>query len=121
MNWIAKNNLFPVAVFLLAIVVLLGCTKKEADPEAFDPAKLPREKTLYISGFQWGAPSSFNPLAITPAWPITGNINLVYQALFGYDLLSGEIKPIIGKSYRLQDKVLQINCMNLHSGRMVSH
>jgi len=108
MNWNSKNNLFPIAVFLLAIVILLGCTKKEADSEDFDPANLPRQKTLYISGFQWGAPSSFNPLAITPAWPITGNINLVYQALFGYDLLSGEIKPIIGKSYRLQDRVLQI-------------
>jgi peptide/nickel transport system substrate-binding protein len=108
MNWNAKNNLFPIAVFLLAIVVLAGCAKKEADTQDFDPARLPREKTLYISGFQWGAPSSFNPLAITPAWPITGNINLVYQALFGYDLLSGEIKPIIGKSYSLQDKVLKI-------------
>ncbi len=110
MNWNAKIILFPIVTFLLSVLIVAGCVKKQSEnlAEEYDPSQLPREKTLYISGFQWGAPSSFNPLAITPAWPITGNINLIYQALFGYDLLSGEIKPVIGKSYKLQGRILQI-------------
>lgn len=110
MNWNVRNKLFPIAAFLLTLFIFTGCSKKKSDSETekSDYAQLPREKTLYISGFQWGPPSSFNPLSITPAWPITGNINLIYQALFGYDLLSGEIKPVIGKSYKLQGKILDI-------------
>lgn len=110
MNWNAKIILFPIVAFLLSVLIVAGCAKKQSEnlSEEYDPSQLPREKTLYISGFQWGAPSSFNPLAITPAWPITGNINLIYQALFGYDLLSGEIKPVIGKSYKLKGRILQI-------------
>jgi peptide/nickel transport system substrate-binding protein len=68
----------------------------------------PRSQTLYVGGFQWGAPSSFNPLAITPAWPITGNMNLIYEALFGFDLLDGSLKGILGKSFEFHGDVLQV-------------
>ena len=53
MNWNAKNNLFPIAVFLLAIVVLAGCAKKEADTQDFDPARL-LEKKPCNNGFNGG-------------------------------------------------------------------
>lgn len=32
--------------------------------------QLPRKETLYIGGFQWGPPTSFNPIASGPAWPM---------------------------------------------------
>ncbi len=69
---------------------------------------LPRAQTLYVGGFQWGPPTSFNPLAVTPVWPATGNINLLYESMFGYNQLSGELEPILGKSYALKDKTLRV-------------
>lgn len=83
---------------------------KTGDNAAAPAAEIPmtRANTLYVGGFQWGPPSSFNPLAVTPAWPVTGNVNLIYESLFGYDLLDGKIKGIIGESYSIDDSVLTI-------------
>ncbi|HEX2956377.1 MAG TPA: ABC transporter substrate-binding protein [Chitinispirillaceae bacterium] len=69
---------------------------------------LPREKTLYIGGFQWGAPSSFNPLAVTPAWPVTGNVNLMYEAMFGFNQLDGKLYGILGESYEMDSSRILI-------------
>lgn len=107
---------FPMIAFLLSLSIIVYCTSKQSENNnkvIDNPDQLPREKTLNISGFQWGPPASFNPLAITPAWPITGNINLIYQAMFGFDLLSGEIKPIIGKSYKLNGRILEIELFEI--------
>ena len=30
----------------------------------------PRHETVYVAGRQWGEPSSFNPLASQPDWPV---------------------------------------------------
>ncbi len=104
-----------VMTFILSVLVLgltSGCgfgkkdRSRESPPGSIE--KYPRTQTLYVGGFQWGPPSSFNPLAVTPAWPITGNMNLVYEALFGYDLLDGSLKGIIGTSYSIRDSALEI-------------
>ena len=90
---------------------LFGCGGGKATDDVAAPVAeiiMTRANTLYVGGFQWGPPVSFNPLAITPAWPVTGNVNLVYEALFGYDLLDGKLKGIIGESYAIEDSVLTI-------------
>lgn len=100
---------FPMLTFMLLLILFVSCNKEKSDNNKTNSSTpISREKTLFVSGFQWGPPASFNPLAITPAWPVTGNINLIYQALFGYDLLSGQIKPVIAKSYTLEGKILEI-------------
>lgn len=100
---------FPMLTFMLLLILFVCCNKEKSDNNKTNSSTpISREKTLFVSGFQWGPPASFNPLAITPAWPVTGNINLIYQALFGYDLLSGQIKPVIAKSYTLEGKILEI-------------
>ncbi len=89
---------------------MAGCGERKApDPgreSAAIPDSFPRAQTLYIGGFQWGPATSFNPLAVTPAWPMTGNMNLVYEALFGYDLLDGSLRGIIGKEYSIRKGVM---------------
>ncbi|MBD3418521.1 MAG: ABC transporter substrate-binding protein [Chitinivibrionales bacterium] len=68
----------------------------------------PRNKTLYVGGFQWGAPVSFNPLHVTPAWPATGNMNLIYESMFGYNQITGQLEGILGTEYRFEDDKLHV-------------
>jgi peptide/nickel transport system substrate-binding protein len=57
----------------------------------------PREKTLYLVGFQWGDPSSFNPLNGWPAWPTRPEFNLMYEQLTVYNSMTGGIEPLLGR------------------------
>lgn len=102
--------IFPL--FLLIIISSCNSGKKEKIAENIKVIKqdveLPREKTLYIGGFQWGAPSSFNPLAVTPAWPVTGNVNLMYEAMFGFNQLDGKLNGILGESYEMDSSRITI-------------
>jgi peptide/nickel transport system substrate-binding protein len=101
-------------VFVIALTTFFaGCKNKEkagisAQSDMASTTQIAREKTLFIGGFQWGAPSSFNPLAISPAWPITGNMNLIYESMFGYDLLDGKLKGILGKSITVTSTSIEI-------------
>jgi peptide/nickel transport system substrate-binding protein len=115
MKLISARLLQAYIVTMSVAIFLLGCSankqENKSDKRIADSLGLvdvPREKTLYVGGFQWGAATTFNPLAVTPAWPVTGNINLIYQALFGYDMLSGQLKPVLGKSYKLNGKMLHV-------------
>lgn len=103
-------NKFRKIINSTAVLLLfMGCGgNKESGSATNEPMQFPREQTLYVGGFQWGAPSTFNPLSVTPAWPITGNMNLIYEALFGYDLLDGKLQGIIGKSYEFKDASLEV-------------
>lgn len=104
------TGLIVVPLFIAA--ALIGCGNGKKGRQAADSTaaaeSFPRAQTLYVGGFQWGPPSSFNPLAVTPAWPVTGNMNLIYEALFGYDLLDGSLKGIIGREYAIRDSVMTI-------------
>ncbi len=97
--------LFSMVSLGLALL-LLGCGRDGDGPPELK--EFPREKTLYVGGFQWGPPITFSPLHITPAWPITGNMNLIYESLFGYNQLSGNIEPIIGLNHALQGRKLTV-------------
>lgn len=96
------------AAVLAAALALTGC-KKGGEDSAAGVSEFPREQTLYVGGFQWGPPTTFNPVHITPAWPMTGNMNLVYESMFGYNQLSGEIEPILGSSYKLEGDRLTVD------------
>jgi len=58
--------------------------------------------TLFIAGFQWGAPATFNPLAPTAAWPTSANaMQIVYETLLRWNIATGEILPGLAKEYKL--------------------
>lgn len=82
-----------------------GCRTRASVDEA-----LPRAQTLYVGGFQWGRPSSFNPLASTPDWPVNSQTaqNLLYETLFVFDTLSGESRPLLAASYHLDADELRV-------------
>ena len=55
----------------------------------------PRNETLYTSGKQYGAPSTWNPLDPNAAM---GTVGLQYETLFLYDPLKDEFKPWLAES-----------------------
>ncbi|HEY3339710.1 MAG TPA: ABC transporter substrate-binding protein [Propionicimonas sp.] len=58
--------------------------------------------TLFIAGFQWGAPATFNPLAPTAAWPAAANVmQITYETLLRWNIATGEIMPGLAKEYKL--------------------
>ena len=89
---IVRTSLAIPACFVL----LAGCSEsKDNQSEEFS---LPRQETLYLSGQQWGTPTSFNPLAESwmATWPVGGRFNLMYEPLITYNTLNGEIEPLLG-------------------------
>lgn len=60
--------------------------------------------TLFVAGFQWGPPSSFNPLAPSPAWP-TGprQMQLIYESLMRFNMIDGSLSPGIAKELNDSD------------------
>jgi peptide/nickel transport system substrate-binding protein len=55
-------------------------------------------ETLFVSGFQWGPPSSFNPLGPSTAFPCGQNqMQLIYETLLRFNLLDGSLSPGLGR------------------------
>ena len=72
------------------------------------PSQLPRNQTLYVAGWQWGPPTTFNPLATGLAgWPTQGAPNTplmhIYESLFAFNLFSGALDPLLGKTLSWTD------------------
>ena len=90
-----KSIVKTVAV-VSAAGALFGCDSS-SEQQAAEGA-LPRQQTLYLSGQQWGAPATFNPLAESwmAAWPVGGRFNLVYEPLVTYNTLNGQIEALLG-------------------------
>jgi peptide/nickel transport system substrate-binding protein len=55
----------------------------------------PRQETLYTTGTEWAAPSTWNPLDANAA---TGTVGLQYETLFLYDPLADEFEPWLAES-----------------------
>jgi peptide/nickel transport system substrate-binding protein len=76
--------------------------------------ELPRNETLYIGGFQWGPPTSYNPVGSGSAWPSGGNLQYIYETLFGYNLLTGNLDPQLAASLETPDTETMV--VTLHDG-----
>lgn len=92
---IGMKSILKTAVVISATGALFGCGSSEQQAQE---GALPRQQTLYLSGQQWGAPATFNPLAESwmAAWPVGGRFNLVYEPLVTYNTLNGQIEPLLG-------------------------
>jgi peptide/nickel transport system substrate-binding protein len=66
-----------------------------AAPSAAAVENYPRAETLYTSGKQYGAPSTWNPLDPNAAM---GTVGLQYETLFLYDPLADKFTPWLAES-----------------------
>lgn len=57
-----------------------------------------RSETLYVSGAAWGPPSTWNPFQPGSLANTTGTIGNVYEFLFAFDPMTGELTPWLAES-----------------------
>lgn len=98
----------PFLFGLLSCALLLGCQKSDDSKPAADNSPYPRNQTLYIGGFDWAPPTSFNPLDGDPNFPIDGNVRLMYESLFAYNILDGKTEPMLAKGYVQTDSSIRV-------------
>ena len=61
-------------------------------------------RRLFVAGFQWGPPQSFNPLAASPDWPTNwDHSQLIYESLIRFNLLDGSLSPGLAKELQQPD------------------
>jgi peptide/nickel transport system substrate-binding protein len=73
-----------------------------------------RSNSLFIAGFQWGPATNFNPLGPNSSWPSqqgSGHQHL-YETLFGYDVLAGDMKGILAKNITYPDNTTFVITLN---------
>lgn len=85
--------------------ILNGISKEE---EKKEEKTIPRDETLYLVGFQWGAPSTFNPLNGWPAWPARYEFNLMYEPLTIYNSLTGKTEPLLARLHESTPKRISV-------------
>lgn len=65
--------------------------------------ELPRNETLYVAGLQWGSVDTFNPNSPNPDWPSNGENQYLYETLFVFNLITGELNPQLAKEMTFVD------------------
>lgn len=78
-----------------------------AEEAAQAPEQLPRNETLYIAGWKWGALTTFNPLNSGPDWPSNGGnttMVILYETLFTFNLLTGGLDPLLASEINFTDE-----------------
>lgn len=98
-----KSRLFLTSLICLG---LASCGSEDADAVA--KTSFPREKTLFMAGFQWGEPNTFNPLSDWPAFPVGGRFNLMYEPLLNFNSLTGEVEPLLAKLLESNDNAVAV-------------
>jgi peptide/nickel transport system substrate-binding protein len=80
-------------------------TEEVAEEETVIPTEFPREETIYVSGAAWGPASTWNPFQPGSLANTTGTNGFVYEFLFHYNPLVGEMIPWLAESGEWADDV----------------
>jgi peptide/nickel transport system substrate-binding protein len=61
-------------------------------------------ETLFVAGFQWGPPKSFNPFAAVPDWPTAqAQSQFIYETLLRFNMIDGALLPGLAKELQQPD------------------
>jgi peptide/nickel transport system substrate-binding protein len=92
---------------VLTVLALAACGWREAGGTEDD---YPRNQTVYIGGFQWPQPSTFNPLATRPDWPLdpSNAQTLLYETLLVFNTETGEMQPLLAESFRVERERVEV-------------
>ncbi|MBP5768045.1 MAG: ABC transporter substrate-binding protein [Fibrobacter sp.] len=116
---------------LVTAFAVVGC-KDEVSKESKDEIskgnkgalpEFPRNETLYIGGFDWAPPTTFNPLDPDPNFPTDGNIRVMYESLLAYNQLTGKLDPMLADSFSRTDSSITVHldtCAKWNNGEKVT-
>ena len=103
------TGLLTNTAIIMSAVSLVACNDKKAEESVAEPSEFPREETLYIGGFDWAPPTTFNPLDYDPNFPIDGNVRLMYETLVTYNQLDGNLEPMLADSFTQTDSSIVVH------------
>ncbi len=96
------------------LLVACGTGSTSSNGGVTSVGKPQRNNTLFVAGFQWGPATNFNPLGPNSSWPTAQGSGMmhVYEALFGFDVLAGDIKGILAKNISYPDNATMVITLN---------
>ena len=100
------TSAFPLA---FAAGVFVACEDEPAEKSVADNSEYPRSETLYIGGFDWAPPATFNPLDYDPNFPIDGNVRLMYETLVTYNQITDKLEPMLADSFTKTDSSITVH------------
>ncbi|WP_290764748.1 ABC transporter substrate-binding protein [Fibrobacter sp. UBA4297] len=103
-----KLTLLSILTMAVASMVS-GCKDDVSKTPKTSISDYPRNETLYIGGFDWAPPTTFNPLDLDPNFPSDGNIRLMYESLLAYNQLTGKLDPMLADSYTQTDSTITVH------------
>ena len=97
--------------YLSAIVAFMavGCKDDVSRTPKTTQSDYPRNETLYIGGFDWAPPTTFNPLDPDPNFPSDGNIRLMYESLLTYNQLTENLDPMLADGFTQTDSSITVH------------
>lgn len=100
----------PLCYLSIAVALLAtGCKDDHTKNIKAKPSEYPRNETLYVGGFDWSPPATFNPLDPDPNFPSDGNIRLMYESLLAFNQLTGKLDPMLADSYSQTDSSITVH------------
>lgn len=111
MSKIVKCSNFLLKFLSTAAIamVVTSCDEEKKDVVEDINPDYPRNESLYVGGFDWAPPTSFNPLDYDPNFPVDGNIRLMYESLITYNQLTGELEPMLADSYSSNENSITVH------------
>lgn len=105
--FLCRSLLFKTAA-ITSVLILAACQEEKQEVTTAEDSEYPRAETLYIGGFDWAPPTTFNPLDYDPNFPIDGNVRLMYETLVTYNQLSGKLEPMLAESFEQNDSSITV-------------
>ena len=100
----------PLCYLSIAVALLAtGCKDDSTKNIKTKTSEYPRNETLYVGGFDWSPPATFNPLDPDPNFPSDGNIRLMYESLLAFNQLTGKLDPMLADSYSPTDSSITVH------------
>ena len=100
----------PVCTLAITVASMVsGCKDDSSKTPKENISEYPRNETLYIGGFEWAPPATFNPLAPDPNFPADGNIRLMYESLLAYNQLTEKLDPMLADGYTQTDSSITVH------------
>lgn len=105
---ITVRNILLVTAATASAMLFCACQEEKNELTPVSDSEYPRNETLYIGGFDWAPPTTFNPLDYDPNFPIDGNVRVMYETLVTYNQLTGKLEPMLAESFTQTENSISV-------------